>query len=104
MSLVNFKLPRLNDMPKMFDTVCENLVLLYLERDTRILQTCQYILDVLDINFDRVGVDFYELKVDGTRLHLMPREYYTAGWLKARMYERLVGRKARGSIGRFLSA
>lgn len=59
MSLINFEFPGLDDVPEIFDYSCEKLAFLYLEQDIRMFQSCQYIVDLLDMVTDEVRVSDY---------------------------------------------
>lgn len=59
MSVTNFEFSGLDDMTEKFYFGRKGFTFLYNERDSHILKTCQYIVDVVDMFFDGVRVDDY---------------------------------------------
>lgn len=54
MSPISFELLRLDDVPETFDFGRKEFSFVYLERSTGMFQACQYIINMVDIVFDRV--------------------------------------------------
>lgn len=57
--MIDFLLSRLDNVPEIFNFSREEFAFLYLEIDTRMFRTCQYIVDLLFMVFNRVPVDDY---------------------------------------------
>lgn len=84
MTVINFGLPRLNGIPKVFDFRRKTYAFHYLKCDTPIGQTSQYIVDVVDTVFNIVLVDEYLVEIDEKRFSVIFGKYDVGGSLKGR--------------------
>lgn len=82
--MINFELSGLDGVSGKTDFGRESFAFIRLDRDTCMLQTCQYIIDVFDMASDRVLVDDNVFETDETRFPHILSEYGTNGSLKER--------------------
>lgn len=66
MCMVNFQSPRADDVSEVIHSVAKEGALVHLERDVSFGETCEDLIDVLNMFFDRFGEDDDIVNVDKT--------------------------------------